>query len=521
MLVSASSSWAYTTASPEVVAMVDKACQFLASEDHDKPGGKGLIGLALLKNEATYDHPKIRVMADAIAHEVNENGGSFDIYSTGICIIFLCDYDSKRYRSEIQKLLDALYEKQKDHGGWGYPNRKTGDTSMTQYGVLSSWSAQRAKFNVPLRVIENVADWLMKTQDPSGAWGYQGKIGKDGKLIRQVNVRHTLAAAGLASIYICGDFFGMFPKLKQGDSGISKALERITDGKDKKTGEPANGKTSKKVRTRISAQSVRATWARGNGWFAKNYTICPKKDTLYYLYALERYGSFKAFAEGKGHLDPAKVEGPAWYNDGVKWLKKTQKEEGSWDARGSCDPVVNTAFGVLFLLRSTQKMIAPKKSLGRGDMMGGVGLPQDGEYIGKDGNVRKKTTVGRGASLIGDLDRIKWDTIARDQKFQGTDRSELLLSEFEKKMADPSPEKRLQAVRLIIVRGDMNGIPLLILALNDKNLGIVEEARDGLRRLSRRVHGFGMPRDPLPRERQRAIEQWQAWYLSIRPDTEF
>ena len=45
---------------------------------------------------------------------------------------------------------------------------------MTQYGVLASWEAKKNGFVVPVDSIERVLMWLMRTQDPSGGWGYQG-----------------------------------------------------------------------------------------------------------------------------------------------------------------------------------------------------------------------------------------------------------------------------------------------------------------------------------------------------------
>ena len=50
--------------------------------------------------------------------------------------------------------------------------------------------------------------------------------------------------------------------------------------------------------------------------------------THYYMYALERYRSFQELIEGKV------VPEPAWYNDGVEYLQKTQAADGSWHLRG-------------------------------------------------------------------------------------------------------------------------------------------------------------------------------------------
>ena len=70
---------------------------------------------------------------------------------------------------------------------------------MTQYGVLSSWEAKQAGIDVPMQSVENVMNWLLHTQDPSGGFGYQGVVSKDATLVVQSQVKHSLTAAGLGA----------------------------------------------------------------------------------------------------------------------------------------------------------------------------------------------------------------------------------------------------------------------------------------------------------------------------------
>ena len=49
------------------------------------------------------------------------DAGKWDIYSTGLSIIFLVKLDKKKYHSDIECLLASLRKRQKPHGGWGYP----------------------------------------------------------------------------------------------------------------------------------------------------------------------------------------------------------------------------------------------------------------------------------------------------------------------------------------------------------------------------------------------------------------
>ncbi|MBN1590351.1 MAG: hypothetical protein JW888_12620 [Pirellulales bacterium] len=493
---------------------------FLKSAKHEKPGGMALIGLALLKNKE--NDPKMVEAAEMIAQRAREKSPLFDIYSTGLSIIYLSSYNPGRYAAELDTLLEMLQKKQKPHGGWGYDSLETGDTSMTQYGVLGIWEAKQAGHKVPQKVVDHVADWLLKTQDPSGAWGYQGRIAKDYKLLPQTEVRHSLAAAGLGSLYICADLCGMTPEISHGNDGRPAALREIRQREPER-------RAKQKVDTSADLGMIRAAQGRGDGWIAKNYTIQPQMEVLYYMYALERYSSFRELAEGRAHQDPAKVEGPKWYNDGVNYLRKTQRKDGSWFAAGQCGNEVNTAFGALFLLRSTRKSIRESQGLGDGTLIGGIGVPKAGkEVLGADGQVRTKTLLGPYAAMEAAMSQQKAEdltaAVEQFEQLKGKG-SNLLTSEHQRQFraltSNPSPEKRMAAIKMLVFTGNLNNIPTLILALDDKDPDVVLTARDGLRRLTRRFGGFGLPDNPTLEERRRAIEQWKAWYLSIRPDTEF
>ncbi len=221
---------ALTPESPVVKAAVEKAVKFLESPaaNDGRVGARALVGLVLLKSHADHKHPRIAEAVAAIQGVVKQNPtqAKLDIYSAGLAVIFLVTLDPTAYRGEIDVLLDYLKTKQKPHGGWGYPEKETGDTSMTQYGVLSAWEATQAGFKIPPDSIESVTNWLLKTQDPKGGFGYQGTIAKTGKLVKQSEVRHSMVAAGLGSLYICADLLGLVPRAKKHDDDLPVALRR-------------------------------------------------------------------------------------------------------------------------------------------------------------------------------------------------------------------------------------------------------------------------------------------------------
>ncbi len=174
---------ALTPDSPQVKKAIEKGVAFLESEADEakdgRVGARALVGLVMIKNHADPKHPRIKEAVTAIQGVVNGHDPKtlgLDIYSAGLAVIFLATLDAHAYYKEIDSLLQYLQAVQKPHGGWGYPERDTGDTSMTQYGVLSAWEAKQAGCKISRASVEKVADWLLKTQDPGGGFGYQGTV---------------------------------------------------------------------------------------------------------------------------------------------------------------------------------------------------------------------------------------------------------------------------------------------------------------------------------------------------------
>ena len=132
---------AITPDSPEVQRLIKSGFKFLESTHGDSTlGGNCLVGLAFLKNGASPDHPKVVYAVKACQAAVGKSArDSKFIYSYSLAIIFLCELDPYRYRSEIENFLVSIRDSQKYHGGWGYPELSTGYTSVTQYAILCCW----------------------------------------------------------------------------------------------------------------------------------------------------------------------------------------------------------------------------------------------------------------------------------------------------------------------------------------------------------------------------------------------
>jgi len=500
--------------SPEVKAAIEKAIKYLESDaaTDTRVGAKALVGLAMLKFGMSPDHPRITQAVAAIKGAVKVDDPAkigMDIYSTGLSIIFLVDLDPSRYSPEIIALLQSLEAKQKPHGGWGYPERETGDTSMTQYGVLSSWEAKQYGFEVSFDSIERVADWLLRTQDPNGNFGYQGKLANSyNNLIKQDTAKLSMSAAGTGSLYICAELLGL-AETKREDPNLPSGLKKVKK-------EEAQAEERK---TNIDKRAFQEAQSRANRWIRANFQVDPDGWTHYYLYALERYWSFRENSEGKGD--------DRWYPDGARYLMKTQAANGSWKSQAG--EVPDTAFGTLFLLRSMKKSIEKARDYGSGMMVGGRGLPKDTDSVRvQQGKVVATAQLGALEQILNTVDDPESEGFSEAIEALSNlppETGKAILSKHAQKLRElaggNAPDARIAAIRALAKTGSLDCVPTLVFALGDPEPGVMQEARAGLLRLSRKFEGFGPPDRPTDDERAKAIEAWKQWYRSIRPDAEF
>jgi hypothetical protein len=519
LVVLAAPAWAYTPESPEVQEMVDKACAFLGTQNWSSPGGNALIGLALYKGGKGKSHAKVKgAIEDAkrYAGEVKSSGCGYTIYDTAICCIFLSEVDPQQYRPEIQIYVNALLKRQMPNGCWHYDSRYDyDDTSQTQYGALSLWYAHQNGLYVPVQAVEGAMNWFLRTQDASGAFGYNVKDPGSMHRVRQPNVSHSMAAAGLGSVYVCCHLLGFRAKAKvEKKKDVPPAfakVERKQERQDDGSLRPQN----------TSPAAVRSCQEAGNAWFAQNLKFDVPKWTHYYMYALERYMSFRELIEGRV------VAEPEWYSQGARYLKETQKSSGSWStavAHGS-GTQIDTAFAVLFLTRSSQKTI--RKSVpDEGLLVGGMGMPKNmANARMKDGQVVTPQAVRDVDDLLEMLEET--DNPDFDPKaFRGVPLDEDLtkrnsqLVRLRELVTVENATARLAAVKTLARARDLDNVPILIFALSDPYWRVALEARDGLRFISRKIEGYGLPREPTEQQVIAVQEKWKAWYLSIRPDAE-
>ena len=501
----------FTSESPEVEAAVARGIKFLRQDKTEtRLGGKALMGLALVKAGVDHNDAKIKEAADELAKAVATGRGLEEdniVYTLGLSIIFLTQLDPQQHAEQIKHLLDRLLKCQKSHGGWGYLGRPTGDTSMTQYGVLSMWEASRAGFEVPDEAWERVCNWLLRTQDPSGGFGYQGEVPQNLERVKQIGVRHSLSAAGSGCLYICQDHLGLGQRQSQRDSAPS-SLRRIEQ----------RGIVTRRRSANVEPQRLAAAQQLGNAWFEANYSIDPPGGyNHYYYYALERYESFREALGGPPEKKP-------WYDDGVNYLLERQQADGGWS--GMCGSSCDTAFSILFLVRSTRKSLVRAGLLGDGALLAGRGLPRDGDLVQiQGGEVVSKPLVGPAEhllTLMEDADNPEYLSAVEGFAELAREADEETLNKHARRLRElagsPRPEARVTAVRALGRTRDITQVPTLIYALSDPEGEVVQAAVEALRYLSRKP-----PKSPGTvitddASRRAAIEFWKGWYRTLRPD---
>ncbi|NOY42423.1 MAG: hypothetical protein GXP26_11380 [Planctomycetes bacterium] len=505
--------YAVTPESPEVRSLIDQGLSYLEKKTDSRLGGKCLIALAFHKNGASLSHPRIREAIEACQAVNNQQISSLNNYSIGLAIIFLAEIKDAKHRSLITQFADAMSKKQKPHGGWGYPSTRTGDTSQTQYAVLSYWELLQSGMTPKVDSVENCLNWLLRTQAPEGGWGYQGHDPGNTSRIKQNQTTLSMAAAGLGSTMILANVLGL------SDMDIGAAAEeekttapsalRLAESTAKKRGKrlSGNGVDRKRLATAIKD---------GQAWFNDISKEIGGSHPCYVLYSIERYKSFEELLSSNIPSEPE------WYQRGYEYLKNKQHDHGGWgrkkeDTGAACE----TAFAVLFLMRSTQKSI--RASLGEGTLVGGRGLQADLSRMKIDrGRLVAKPKTTQISNLLGmlndssseDLEQLLSNPNALRLDHAGPEDSRRL----QQIVKSGVPEARILSVRVLAQQRNLDHVPILLYAMTDPDKRVVREARDGLRFISRRFGGFGLSDNFSDSERYDAIDKWKRWYRRLRPN---
>ena len=466
----------------------------------DRLGAQALVGRVMVY-QGKSDHPHVKRAVAAIRFMLKQpdlEDGSI-IYSLGLSLVFLLELDPEAYGSEIGGIIRLLVQRQKSHGGWGYANRPTGDTSMTQYGVYGLWTAEQHGYKVPDDVWRRALKWLTEVQDVGGAWPYQGEVPTVPERISQQEVRRSMTEAAMASLYLTGNHFLVYDFREKKKSDVSPLLKPV---------EAVN--VPKAIPS--DAQAVQSALSLGMQSLSGTKEQFSAEFPHYHLYTIERFQSFRAAA--------IRTFGAAkWYDDGVRFLLERQRPDGSW--QGGEGDVAGTAFSVLFLIRSTRVALAKVEALGAGTLYGGRGIPLAGNArpsAAAPGATRPEDQI---QALLKQLDDPAFvqslSGLENLQPAKDKPAPNALTKRLLELAQGDSPESKAAALRALGRSHDLAGVPILIEAIHDANPTVHQAAVDGLRFLARETENYGKPLSTDAATRAAEAKRWTEWYRKIRP----
>ncbi|MDA1053024.1 MAG: hypothetical protein O3C40_21435 [Planctomycetota bacterium] len=512
----------YTPESEVVQVMVGKGRAYLEAnfgkDSHDASlGGVCICALACYSHTGNAQHALVQKAVAQIRAE-GQKGFARDAhanYSLGIALIFLGTVDPDLYRQEVQTLLSAIYERQESNGAWTYPNDPLGDTSQTQYACLGMWMADRQGISIDQRVLERCCNWLLRTQAPDGAFGYKpNDPGTFDKRLAQTRTTPSMGTAGVGSLYVCGELLGFIddPAIAKRRLTLPPAIRPVV------------------AKTEIAEAVDHGRWDNairdGNGWIGRNAGVenSGGQQQYYYMYAVERYWAFRELSIATPQAEPP------WYNAGVEYCRTKQATDGTWTSENGKS--VDTAFAMLFLLRSSKKVVT-QIQMEQGRLRGGKGLSADMSTAQLD--AKGQVVTSDGTKAVADILAMLDDPKAPQAEFVSDVPEKLVLSSDSKERAlqlsrlrrmiiNGAFQARLTAAKTLGTIRDLDSAPALIFALSDPDWRIAKAARDSLRFMSRKPEGFGFvieggtrPEQPAWKEAQK---NWTNWLLSVRPDAE-
>ncbi|QDT32651.1 HEAT repeat domain-containing protein [Thalassoglobus polymorphus] len=545
VLIALFSSASFGASPQEVTRSINRGASYLKSVVDEAHGGKKtLIALAMMKGNIPKNDPAFQ----AVVKEVLEKfeGGKYKpggehLYEAGVEATLLADLDPVKYKPQIQLLADYILGHQMATGGWdyptgGHPKESVGDTSVMQYACLGLWAASRAGVEIDQKVWVDILDWHVKYQNKDGGFAYIPglKIG-DGNGDSTINMSvNAVGSMHIAMLQLNPTYLPFESELR-----AQKASE--TEAETKRFGILETVKIDDpQVKTdsaRIPAASVNSV-RRVFGFVTNRFRVENKETgwAAYYYYSLERMAAL-ANVKQIGNRD--------WFNECADFLIKKQKDDGSWSVSRNFAADVDTAFAVLFLTRSTGRLLkrvdTPK--FGDGLLAGGRGLPDDltdVDFNGRSVKMKEPPTepldiLLASLSKTGGLENL--DAVQEQivEQVQLGNREDLIgqVDQLLKLIDHPDPDIRQTVVWALGRTGNMNLAQHLIDKLSDENLYVMIEARNALCWISRKPLGFGFPEDPLQdlstkatdEQKRAAISLWHKnlvltwgdWYLKNRP----
>lgn len=507
------------TGVPRFDPIVDNAVKFLiAAGESVSEREKSLVAYALLKSGEPVTSPTVAAGIQSALERANgSNYQGYDhIYLSGVDAMLLADTDPDAYFQGLQNIANYIQSTQQPGGSWSDAPQNAGDVSMTQYGLLGIWSAQRAGCQVSGSVVDKAAGFLMKNGNQDGGWGYRpGTSAGPGR----GGSTHNMVVAAAGTLAIARTLLHG-PKAKptaapEQKFGVLVKVETQSEAAARR-GEAFPGYSPQNGVSNLDGRI-----ARGIGWVQSRFTPISKAEhKIYFYYALER-------AAALADLEDNWFE---TYGDGLMTL---QSPDGSFATHSGAN--VGTSFAVLYYMRSTRQIL---------DKQYGAGIQMGGRDLNKlmNPNADKKKDIGPLDELLSQMENVPFDQLDVEpeqivEKIQFGSRDELIgqVELLKKLLTHPDPANRQAAYFALGRTGDFSLVPLMLKGLRDPSVAINTEALMALRYISRKPNGFGLSIDPLEANptatgdervrvanqwRDKAYKAWSGWYFDVRPYSE-
>lgn len=533
-----------------------RGAQYLRGElPRAQPGPKSLLAIALLKAGLPASDPAITDAVNSVREKVSsaeyapKNGMvQYQVYEAGVDAMLLADVagelepgEPHPHLAELQAIARYLQGQQLPNGGWDYPpghrrGRTVGDTSVIQYALLGLWAAERGGVRVDSTVWQKAIQWHIAQQGRDGGFAYvPGTTEGEAKGGALVNM--TINAIGSTYIALMHLSPDSLPELT--NPRIVAAPPAETPRDTRKFGVlervdldqlPGQQKRTERPRGDVPAATAQLL-ARAYRWLVPRFSAENRESSYrgYYYYSLERMAALANINE---------IGSARWFDTCADFVLSQQRQDGSWEFTATAGTPVDTAFAVLFLTRSTARILrktVPVDPIGGGLLSGGRG-----GLDGKKDAPRSNQPLGSLDEMLAALDAagelelqevqeqlIEQVQIGDRQTLVG--RKDLLL----RYVRHPNAEVRRTAAWALGRTDDLSLGRYLIEALEDADVSVVVEARNALCWLARKPNGLGEPADPfsdMPPDanedqlrsaetawRTALLRNWGRWYLQNRP----
>ena len=478
-------------ANPVAENALNAATRYLAKNAESKLEATAWSAIALLDQSGPRESEQvaaaIKACREAVRRDATATSRVLDPFDLSGATILFCLHSPVDHRAEIGECLRLLSITQQASGGWGRQG-SDGDVLQTGFATLAIWHASKhcSTIVLDLAVVERIADWLIRTQDPRGGWSRYPTIatGAPPKLKTQTDMTAQRTAMALATLYLAADLLQWNSLAAAQEPAIPAVLKPV------RADEP-----SKSSSLRVDAANFRAAARRGAAWENKQFKVDVTDETNEFYFAWELYSSLREGVSARGQTEPK------WFVDIAKNLKKRQHPDGNWDASQGRKAGMMTAIACLTLRRFGRGMLDEARPVGEATLRSASATAADPIRV--------------------DSARPEADVIAA--RLLALNQSDLATAkqQWREKCLFGEPRERRLSRQVLGKLGDLGQIDLLYAGLNDSDWAAAIAADRALADVAQTLSPTALPVEPSETARSAAISRWRAWCKAVRPDLDF